>query len=158
MSDLGGREGRGANRVRRGDVRAAVLTLLAERDMHGYQIIQELSERSNGVWRPSAGSIYPTLRLLQEQGHIRSRKEGSKRVFAITDYGRRVAQSSGSTEPWQHYVEAEGARVRLRQVTDGLLRAVSQVVSTGTDDEAERAAAIVADARRSIYLALAGEN
>lgn len=149
---------RGSNRVRRGDVRAAVLALLAERDMHGYQIIQELAERSGGVWRPGAGSIYPTLRSLQERGYVRSRADGAKRVFSITDYGRRAAPAPGAPEPWQQYVDAEGARVRLRQAADGLLRAVSQVASSGTEAEAERAAAIVAEARRSIYLALAGES
>lgn len=149
---------RGPNRVRRGDVRAAVLAVLSERDMHGYQIIRELAERSSGVWRPGAGSIYPTLRTLQEQGYLRSRAENGKRVFSITDYGRRAAQASGSAEPWQQYVEAEGPRVRLRQASDALLRAVSQVANSGTEDEIEQAAATLVAARRSIYLTLAGEE
>lgn len=153
-----GRDRRGPNRVRRGDVQAAVLALLAEQDMHGYQIIQELAERSGGAWRPGAGSIYPTLRVLQEQGFIRSRSEGSKRVFSITDYGRRAARESGDAEPWQQYVEAEGARVNLRQATESLLSAISQVESAGTDEQAERATAIVNATRKSIYLMLAGED
>lgn len=152
-----GRE-RGASRARRGDVRAAVLALLAEQDMHGYQIIQELAERSGGVWRPGAGSIYPTLRALQEQGQIRSRSEGSKRVFAITDYGRRAVRESDGGQPWEGFLAAEAPRVQLRQATQGLLGALAQVESGGSDAQAERATAIVAAARKSVYLMLAEEG
>lgn len=154
----GGFGGRGQARVRRGDVQAAVLALLAEQDMHGYQIIQELADRSGGLWRPGAGSIYPTLRQLQEQGLIRSRNEGSKRVFSITDYGRRAVADSGESEPWKQFTEAEGARVKLRQATEGLLSALSQVEAAGSDAQAEQATAIVSAARKSIYLMLAEED
>jgi DNA-binding PadR family transcriptional regulator len=154
----GGPGGRGQARVRRGDVQAAVLALLAEQDMHGYQIIQELAERSGGLWRPGAGSIYPTLRQLQEQGLIRSRNEGSKRVFSITDYGRRTVADTGGTEPWKQFAEAEGARVKLRQATEGLLSALAQVEAAGSDPQAEQATAIVSAARKSIYLMLAEED
>jgi DNA-binding PadR family transcriptional regulator len=154
----GGFGGRGQARVRRGDVQAAVLALLAEEDMHGYQIIQELADRSGGLWRPGAGSIYPTLRQLQEQGLIRSRNEGSKRVFSITDYGRRAVADSGESEPWKQFAEAEGARVRLRQATEGLLSALAQVEAAGSDPQAEQATAIVSAARKSIYLMLAEED
>ncbi len=61
----GGRRG-----ARRGDVRAAVLALLAERPMHGYEMIQELESRTDGMWRPSPGSIYPTLQLLEDEGLV----------------------------------------------------------------------------------------
>ncbi len=150
-----GPERRGPNRVRRGDVQAAVLALLAESDMHGYQIIQELAERSGGVWRPGAGSIYPTLRGLQEQGLINSQSMGSKRVFSVTERGRRLAQASGTSEPWLQYVDAEGARVKLRHATQSLLSAIAQVESAGTDSQAEQATGIVTAARKSLYLMLA---
>ncbi len=153
-----GRDRRGPHRVRRGDVQAAVLALLSESDMHGYQIIQELAERSGGVWRPGAGSIYPTLRQLQEQGLIRSRTEGSKRVFSITDLGRRSAPGAGEREPWQHWADAEGPRMTLRRATESLLSAIAQVESAGTDRQAERAASIVGAARKSLYLLLAEEE
>lgn len=153
-----GAERRGPNRVRRGDVQAAVLALLGESDMHGYQIIQELAGRSGGVWRPGAGSIYPTLRMLQEQGFVRSRTDGAKRVFSITDYGRRLAAESGSRVPWQDYATAEGPRVQLRRASESLLAAVSQVEATGTDAQVDRAAAILGAARRSVYLMLAEDD
>ncbi|MCA0294631.1 MAG: PadR family transcriptional regulator [Actinobacteria bacterium] len=152
------RERRGSNRVRRGDVQTAVLALLAEADMHGYQIIQELAERSGGVWRPGAGSIYPTLRQLQEQGLIRSREEGSKRVFSITDLGRRSAPSGAEREPWQQWADADGSRVQLRRATESLLSAIAQVDAAGTDAQAVRAVEILGAARKSLYLLLAEEE
>lgn len=154
----GSAERRGPNRVRRGDVQAAVLALLGESDMHGYQIMQELAGRSGGVWRPGAGSIYPTLRMLQEQGFIRSRADGAKRVFSITDYGRRLAAESGSRVPWQDYAAAEGPRVRLRRAAESLLAAAAQVKATATDTQIDRATAILGAARRSVYLMLAEDD
>ena len=66
----GGRRGGHSRRGRRGDVRAAILVLLAERPMHGYEIIQEVAERSQDLWKPSPGSVYPTLQLLVDEGLI----------------------------------------------------------------------------------------
>lgn len=154
----GSGRGRRRNRVQRGDVQAAVLALLAEQDMHGYQILQELAERSGGAWRPSSGSIYPTLRHLQEQGLIRSRAVGSRRVFGITELGRRGVRESGDAEPWRTAAEAEGGRLALRRAAESLLSALAQVEGTGTDDQLGRATAILGDARRSLYLLLAGED
>ncbi len=151
------RERRGG-RARRGDIQAAVLTLLVEDDMHGYQIIGELDERSGGAWRPGAGSVYPTLRLLEEQGLITSRADGSKRVFSITPAGRTMAAAATDRAPWQHYREAEGARGKLRQATESLVGALAQVEATGTEEENAKAAAIVTAARKSVYLMLAGED
>ena len=76
--------GYGGRRARRGDVRAAILALLAERPMHGYEMIQELEERTEGAWKPSAGSIYPTLQLLEDEGLIRGEEAAGKRRFEIT--------------------------------------------------------------------------
>src|SRR6476659_5530418 len=80
--------GRGGPRARRGDVRAAVLALLAERPMHGYEMIKEVEERTQGAWTPSAGSIYPTLQMLEDEGLIRGEESEGKRRFTLTDAGR----------------------------------------------------------------------
>src|SRR6478735_6661636 len=80
--------GRGGPRARRGDVRAAVLALLDERPMHGYEMIKELEERTQGAWVPSPGSIYPTLQLLEDEGLIRGEESDGKRRFALTDAGK----------------------------------------------------------------------
>src|SRR5436305_9890415 len=89
----GGRRGAHGRRGRRGDVRAAILVLLAERPMHGYEIIQEVAERSQDLWKPSPGSVYPTLQLLVDEGLIvGTETEGSKKLFALTDTGREAAE------------------------------------------------------------------
>src|ERR671933_2357515 len=108
-----GRRGRGAwpppwafawgaagPRVRRGDVRAAILALLAERPMHGYEMIQELDARTGGLWRPSAGSIYPTLQLLEDEGLVRSDEGGDRRRYSLTDAGRAEVARREGPPPW----------------------------------------------------------
>src|SRR5919199_6125988 len=98
--------GRGAPRVRRGNVRAAILALLAERPMHGYEIIQELESRTGGVWRPSPGSVYPTLQLLEDEGLITSEESGGRRRFSLTDEGRAEAQRETEAPPWAEFDES----------------------------------------------------
>src|SRR5665213_3293344 len=94
--------GRGP-KARRGDVRAAILALLAEEPMHGYQIITELNERSGGVWRPSPGSVYPTLQAMEDQGRVTADKSEGKRVFSLTDEGRAEAAAAGDAPaPWEN--------------------------------------------------------
>ena len=93
--------GRGGPRARRGDVRAAALALLAERPMHGYEMIKEIEERTEGAWTPSAGSIYPTLQLLEDEGLISGQEIEGKRRFTLTDSGRAEQESrSGEQTPW----------------------------------------------------------
>ena len=86
--------GRGGGRARRGDVRAAVLALLAERPMHGYEMIKEIEERTEGSWTPSAGSIYPTLQMLEDEGLISGQETEGKRRFTLTDSGRAEQESA----------------------------------------------------------------
>src|ERR1700751_2006666 len=98
---FGGRGGRGGPRARRGDVRAAVLAVLADRPMHGYEMIKEIEERSEGAWTPSAGSIYPMLQLLEDEGLIRGEDTDGKRLFPLTDEGRKEQEEkSGDVPPW----------------------------------------------------------
>src|SRR5215831_5958389 len=96
-----GRGGRGGPRARRGDVRAAVLALLAERPMHGYEMIKEIEERSGGAWTPSPGSIYPTLQMLEDEGLISGQEIEGKRRFTLTDAGKAEQESrAGEETPW----------------------------------------------------------
>src|SRR5215470_15428071 len=78
---------RGGPRARRGDVRAAALLLLAERPRNGYQLMQEIELRSDGMWRPSAGSIYPALAQLEDEGLVRGEEQDGRRTFVLTDAG-----------------------------------------------------------------------
>ncbi|WP_246216855.1 PadR family transcriptional regulator [Mycobacterium botniense] len=157
-----GREGRGrrrggpGRRGRRGDVRAAILALLAEHPMHGYEMIQEIAERSRDMWRPSPGSVYPTLQLLEDEGLIvGSETEGNKRRFELTDEGRAAAEKI-KTPPWEEITEdADQDQVNLRAALGQLYGAVVQSVYAATGEQQQRVVAILKKARREIYTMLA---
>ncbi|MGW2447788.1 PadR family transcriptional regulator [Streptomyces sp. NPDC001675] len=156
-----GPRGRGGprGRARRGDVRASILALLKERPMHGYEMIQEIAERSGGAWKPSPGSVYPTLQLLEDEGLIVSESEGGKKLFALTDSGRTAAED-GPEAPWEEAsrgVDWE-ALGEIRQAGMGLMQAFGQVWNTGTKEQREKALAVVTEARKKLYLILADED
>lgn len=164
----GGRGGRGfgggrgpggpRGRMRRGDIRTALLTVLAEGPGHGYDIMRRLEDKSAGAWRPSAGSVYPTLQQLEDEGLATSSEAEGKRVYTITHAGaaeaqRRVAEGGG--EPWTH---GPGSGVHpglLFRSVGALGLAGKQVVVAGTPAQLARAIEIVDDARQQIYRLLA---
>ena len=119
-------------RAGRGDIRAAILALLAEQPMHGYQVIQELSERTGGVWRPSPGSVYPTLQQLEDEDLVReAASESGKRVYELTDSGRE--QAAQSPAPWSAVAgESEDALVALHELAHQVIAATRQVAHAGT--------------------------
>jgi DNA-binding PadR family transcriptional regulator len=150
--------GRGGRRARRGDIRLAALLLLAEEPRNGYAIMQELEQRSGGVWHPSPGSVYPALAQLEDEGLIRSLEVDGGRVFELTDAGReQVAERpQDATAPWDTVgqgvaSEAKALMGQLRQ----LAVATAQVAQSGSNEQATKAAAILDEARRSIYRILA---
>ncbi|HEX2293173.1 MAG TPA: PadR family transcriptional regulator [Gaiellaceae bacterium] len=145
-------------RAGRGDIRAAILALLAEQPMHGYQIIQELGERTGGVWRPSPGSVYPTLQQLEDEELVRETSSDSgKRVYELTDAGRE--QASATTAPWTAVAdESDDELVALRDLVQQVLAATRQVAHAGTSAQIEAAQAVLRDARRSLYRLLAEED
>lgn len=153
----GGHRGRGP-RGRRGDVRAAILTLLAERPMHGYEMTQQIAERSNNLWRPSPGSVYPTLQLLVDEGLITpAESEGSKKTFELTDEGRTAAEQI-ETPPWDAITEdADPNAVNLRTAVGQLMGAVAQAAFAAGGDQQQRILDIVNNARREIYQVLGEE-
>lgn len=146
---------RGAGRARRGDVQAAVLSLLSEGSMHGYQIIQELSIRSGGAWTPGPGSIYPTLQAMEEQGLVVGEQAGSKKVYSLTDEGKAALEQQQMRAPWEQLAEASGSRLDLRQSMASLWMAAAQLERTGTDEQIGKAATLVDDLRKALYLMLA---
>ncbi len=149
-----GRGGRG--RARRGDVRAAVLALLAERPMHGYEIIQELGERTHGLWQPSPGSVYPTLQLLEDEGLVSGEEAEGKRRFTLTGTGREAAAGQRGPAPWDRITRgADPGVMDLRQAMARMFQAAKQVASVGTDDQRARAATILTETRRQLYGILA---
>jgi DNA-binding PadR family transcriptional regulator len=147
----GGRRG-GRGRGKRGDVRAAILKLLAERPMHGYEMIQEIAERTQNLWRPSPGSVYPTLQLLVDEGLLVAREsEGSKKLFELTDEGRAAAEKI-ETPPWEEIADGvEPGHVTLRSAVAQLMGAVAQSAYTTNEEQKERIVDIVNNARREIY-------
>ena len=153
----GGRMGgRGRGRRNKGDVRAAVLALLAEQPMHGYQIIQELEERTGGAWRVSPGSIYPTLQVLEDVGLVRADKTEGKRVFHLTDEGREAAEAAGDRTPWDAVTDdLDNGLVALRDELFNVGAAAMQVANAGNDGQVTAAKKVLADARRQLYLLLA---
>ena len=139
----------------------SVLALLRERPMHGYEMIQEIAERSQDLWRPSPGSVYPTLQLLEDEGLIVASKadagEGSKKLFELTDEGR-AAAAKVETAPWDEIAEgADPAQVNLRAAIGQLFGAVAQSAHTASPEQQQRIVDIVNNARREIYQIL-GED
>jgi DNA-binding PadR family transcriptional regulator len=148
--------GRGPKRGR-GDVRAAILALLVEEPMHGYQIITELTERSGGVWRPSPGSVYPTLQALEDQGLVTADKAEGRRVFSLTTEGRTEAEAAGDgPKPWESAARgADRSLVDLRGLMFEVGAAIMQVGRSGSESQVKAVGEILADTRRRIYLVLA---
>ncbi len=149
-------------RVRRGDVRAAALSLLAEGPHNGYQIIQEISERTDGVWRPSPGSVYPALEQLQEEGLIQAKTEtNSRRTFWLTDKGITYAEAHAGelSTSWDAVVgRVDDAEIQLRRLLRQVLMAVSQVSQVGSVTQVTQAAKVLTETRRSLYWLLAADD
>jgi DNA-binding PadR family transcriptional regulator len=151
-----GRGGRG-RRTGRGDVRTAILALLAESPMHGYQIIQELAERTEGAWRASPGSVYPTLQNLEDIGLVLAEKAHGKRIYQLTDKGREAADAAGDgPKPWEEIAdEVDHGMTALRNELASVAAAAVQVAQAGSDDQIAQAKRILSEAKRKLYLLLA---
>ena len=147
-------------RAGRGDMRAAILTLLAEEPMHGYQIIQVISERSGGNWTPSPGSVYPTLQQLEDEGLIEpAASESGRRVFALTEAGKEVQTADTAPAPWDEAVEdADNDLVELRNLVQQVLAATRQVAQAGTQAQVKGAQGVLRTARKGIYKLLAEDE
>jgi len=154
----GGRgHGRGRHRVRRGDVRSAILALLDDRPMHGYEMIQELEERTAGCWRPSAGSIYPTLQLLEDEGLATAEEVDGRKVYSLTDSGKKEApERTEGQRPWEEGDE-DSPRFEVRSELFRTIGAAKQVARGDDDEQMAKAAEILKDARKKLYGILAEE-
>ena len=146
-----------APRMGRGDVRAAVLALLAEQPMHGYQIISEIAERSGGAWKPSAGSVYPTLQLLADEGLISAAEADGRKTYSLTEAGRAEAEASADRPaPWQTPSARDSGTVgALPKAGIELAQAAAQVGRTGTPEQVKQAVDVLDDARRRLASILA---
>ena len=157
-----GEETRRRPRVRRGDVRAAALALLAEQPRNGYQIIKEIASRSGGVWQPSPGSVYPALQQLEDEGLINAVTiEGGRSEFALTDEGRSYMTEHADevNAPWEVVAGREHGSVReMRGLIGQLAMAAMQVTQAGSEAQIAEAQGVLKNARRSLYRILAADD
>jgi len=155
-------------RVRRGDVRVAILAVLAAEPLNGYQVIQQISERTDGAWRPSPGSVYPTISQLEDEGLIEGDDERGRRTLRLSDEGRAYLASHAEevAEVWAPFESApdgRGSRPRgdgsefasLKPEVGRVMNAVWQIISTGTEEQRRDAIGVLVEARRGLYRILA---
>lgn len=153
----GGRFGRG-RKARRGDIRTAALLLLSEEPRNGYQIMQEVEHRSEGMWRPSPGSVYPALQQLEDEGLIRSEETEGRKLFHLTDAGRAAVEKRDpdARAPWEEMSSDYGAKAQeLAQAARSVAVAFAQVMRTGDEAQMEQAHVVLRNARRDLYRILA---
>jgi DNA-binding PadR family transcriptional regulator len=155
----GGPGGRGRGRAQRGDIRTAILLLLTDQPMHGYQIMQAMSDRTGGAWQPSPGAIYPTIAQLEDEGLVTTQEEGGRRLVTLTPEGRAYVEERSARlgDPFAVFADAPN-RPDLRDPLHQLHAAVRQIEVGGDAAQLEAAAQTLAQARRSLYLILAGEG
>lgn len=156
-----GGPGRGP-RARRGDVRIAILALLAEGPLNGYQVIQTLAERTDGLWKPSPGAVYPALAQLEDEGLVEQYDNEGQRAFRLTDAGKQAAQDV-PTKPWDAVKDEFAPRFSdqvkgLWSEFTNLTMAAQAVTRSGSPDLQRQAAEILADARRKLYSLLATDG
>jgi DNA-binding PadR family transcriptional regulator len=145
----------------RGDVRAAILVLLDEESLTGYALMDEIERRSGGAWRPSPGSVYPALQLLEDEGLVRAEESQGRKPFVLTDAGRSyVAERREELgEPWARSAEGVGEdRLELRGLVRQIGAAVFQVAAAGDTAQVARAQELLAETRRGLYRILAEDD
>lgn len=149
-------------RVGRGDIRAGILVLLLEGPMHGYQLIHELHERSGGVWRPSPGSVYPTLKRLTADGlvaGVEGEGGGPRKAFALTEAGvEEATRLAAESTPWEALVDGhDRGAIELHDLVVSVVDAARQVVRVAEPSQAAQAKEVLVEARRRLYGILATE-
>ena len=153
--------GRGRGRAGRGDVRAAIISLLSEEPRNGYQIIQEINERTGGLWRVSSGSVYPAISQLEDEGLIEPTDGNGRKLFALTEAGREHAEQNAEhlTQLWE--AGAEDARLteflRYRELIGQLVAATRQVNEVGSTAQRAEAKQVLVRARQALYKILAAD-
>ena len=153
----GHHRGRGGRRGgRRGNVRAAILALLNERPMHGYEMIQELDQRTGGVWRPSPGSVYPTLQLLEDEGLIAATEQSGRKSYALTEAGQTEATAAAEHAPWAEFSEETVSSGHdTREAIGGIMMALKQIGFERDPEQWQKAVDVLNETKRKLYAILA---
>jgi DNA-binding PadR family transcriptional regulator len=125
--------------------------------MHGYQIIHEIEERTGGAWKPSPGSVYPTLQLLADEGLISAEESNGRKTYSLTDEGKKAADAAADRPaPWDAPSAKDGGRTTaLPKAGIALAQATAQVGHSGTPEQVDEAVAVLDEARRKLYAILA---
>jgi DNA-binding PadR family transcriptional regulator len=144
-------------KARRGDVRAAILSVVADRSMNGYQIIQEIAERSGGVWKPSPGSVYPTLQQLEDEGLVYVQEDAGRRSFALTDDGQTyVAEHPDElASPWEVMGQHSDDEAGFKPLVGQVAAAMWQIMAVGSRDQQAKGREALAELRRKLHVILA---
>jgi DNA-binding PadR family transcriptional regulator len=153
--------GRGRGRAGRGDVRLAIVSLLSEAPRNGYQIIQEINERTGGLWRVRSGSVYPAIAQLEDEGLIEPTDGEGRKLFALTEPGRQYAEQNGEqlAQLWEMGAEDSrfGEFLRYRELVGQLISATRQVNEVGSPAQREEAKQVLIKARQALYKILAAD-
>ena len=155
LHELFGR-GRPGPAMRRGEIRPLILAVLAQKPMHGYEVIQALEAQSGGRWRPSAGSVYPTLQQLADEGLVTGEEVDGRRTYTLTDQGKAAAAASPGRMPWNDV--DDDREPDIRKLAMQLAGAVMQVDRMGSQAARQEATRILTDARRQMYRLLAEDE
>ena len=150
--------GGGGRKARRGDIRTAALLLLAEEPRNGYEIMREVTERSEGAWSPSPGSVYPALQQLEDEGLIRSEEVDGRKLFRLTDEGlaRVKERNPEQPAPWEQMSGEYGSKAHeLGKIMREVAAAFVQVIRAGSEEQQEQARKVLITARRELYRILA---
>ena len=148
-----GRGWGGGRRMPRGAIRTAILVALRDESAHGYEVMRRLEEMSGGLWRPSPGSVYPHLQMLEDEGLVQSSDVDGSRTYTLTDAGR--AEAEKTTLPWQATGEADDQVLSLRQGMGQLMSAAKQLAGAGEKSQIERGISVIQKARKELYQILA---
>lgn len=151
----------GRRRMRRGDIRSAILTALGDGPANGYEVMGRLEERSGGIWRPSPGSVYPTLQMLEDEGLVRSTTSEGSRTFELTEQGTQAAEAArterSGREPWEQEGGGDDRLRSLRSAIGQTHLAARQVANVGSPEQIDRSIEIIQRARRELYQILGEE-
>lgn len=149
-------EARRGPSIRRGEIRPLILAVLRQKPMHGYEVIQELESQSGGRWRPSAGSVYPTLQQLADEGLVTSTEVDGRRTYTLTDEGQKVAAETGDRSPWTE--SDDDQQPDVMRLAMQLAGAVVQVQKMGSPRARGEATRILTDARKQMYRLLSEDE
>ena len=139
-------------RRRRGEARAAILALLSEQPMHGYELMHQIDVRTRGMWRPSPGVIYPALQMLKNDGLVADEEVDGRRVFSLSDAGRTEADRDSMNSSLEQIAgSADPAVFELRDAALQVGAAVTQIAQSGRRRQIERALEVLSDTRRRLY-------